>query len=40
MWIRRLGEERLKFWGEKHHEITVVAPRGFEPVFSVRHALS
>src|SRR5215468_3200740 len=23
----------LKFWGENHHEITVVAPTGFEPVF-------
>ena len=31
MWIRRLGEERLKFRGEKHHEITVVPPTGFEP---------
>jgi hypothetical protein len=29
MWIRRLGEERLKFRDEKYHEITVVAPTGF-----------
>src|SRR5262249_7235038 len=30
----------LKFWGENHHELTVVAPTGFEPVFTVRHALA
>jgi len=30
----------MKFRGENHHEITVVAPTGFEPVFTVRHALS
>ena len=29
----------MKFRGENHHEITVVAPTGFEPVFSVHHGL-
>ena len=40
MWIRRLGEERLKFRGEKHHEITVVTPTGFEPVFGHGHVFA